>query len=82
MEKKALGRGLGALFEGPPAEVATSRSTEVEVNRISPNRFQPRKAFDEDSLEELTESVARTGILQPVLLRKQADGPRASKEWR
>jgi ParB family chromosome partitioning protein len=74
MEKKALGRGLGALFEGPPADVTPVRPLELEVNRISPNRFQPRKEFNEDGLKELADSVKRTGVLQPILVRKHADG--------
>ncbi len=74
MEKKALGRGLGALFEGAPKEIKSVRSLEVELGRIIPNRYQPRKAFDEKGLRELTESVRRAGILQPVLLRQRQDG--------
>jgi ParB family chromosome partitioning protein len=74
MEKKALGRGLGALFEGPPADITPTRPLEVEVARISPNRFQPRRDFDEEGLKELADSVRRTGVLQPVLVRKLEDG--------
>ncbi len=74
MEKKALGRGLGALFEGAAVEVPTTRATEIEVHRIIPNRYQPRRAFDDENLRELTESVRRKGILQPVVVRRGGDG--------
>lgn len=74
MEKKALGKGLEALFEGSPAEAGPSESVEIEVGRIIPNRYQPRMHFDDAGLRELTESIRRTGILQPVLLRRRQDG--------
>lgn len=74
MVKKALGKGLGALFERAPEEAKTSRSLEIGVKQIIPNKYQPRKAFDDTSLRELTESVRRTGILQPVILRQREDG--------
>lgn len=74
MQKKALGRGLGALFEGAAAEAPTIRTTEIEVRRIIPNRYQPRRAFDDENLRELTESVRRKGILQPVVVRRGGEG--------
>jgi ParB family transcriptional regulator, chromosome partitioning protein len=74
MEKKALGKGLEALFEGGPAVAGPSETVEIEVGRIIPNRYQPRADFDEAGLRELTESIRRTGILQPVLLRRRQDG--------
>ncbi|MEK7449280.1 MAG: ParB N-terminal domain-containing protein, partial [Planctomycetota bacterium] len=46
----------------------------VQVNEISPNRFQPRKDFDQESLNELMESIKSAGVLQPVILRKSKDG--------
>jgi ParB family chromosome partitioning protein len=78
-QRKGLGRGLSALLgEAPrPAEEVTARRDavrEVEVARIRPNPAQPRQHFDEDSLAELAESIARHGILQPVLLRVVEDG--------
>lgn len=74
MAKKALGKGLEALFEGPSVETVLSDTLQVEVGRIIPNRYQPRSDFDEAGLRELTESVRRTGVLQPVLLRRRQDG--------
>jgi ParB family chromosome partitioning protein len=77
--KKGLGRGLSALLgEAPrPAEELAARGDgvrEVEVARIRPNPAQPRQHFDEDGLAELAESIARHGVLQPVLLRAVEDG--------
>ena len=77
--KKGLGRGLSALLgDAPRAEPeAGSRRDgvrEVEVARIRPNPSQPRQHFDEEALAELAESIARHGVLQPVLLRSVEDG--------
>ena len=69
------GKGLGALFgntaaAAPASEESKDRVQEIEVAAIEPCRYQPREEFDEASLAELTESVQRYGVLQPVLLRK------------
>ncbi len=75
MNRKALGKGINALipdFElGVPetAPVETSAG-ELLVDEISPNRFQPRKYFDDDKLEELVVSIRENGILQPVVVQK------------
>jgi ParB family chromosome partitioning protein len=74
MEKKALGKGLGALFEGTAGVAPATRTTEIELHRIIPNRYQPRRDFDEEGLDELTESVRRSGVLQPVVVRRIEDG--------
>ena len=74
MQKKALGKGLGALFEGAAVEVQTSNANEIEIRRIIPNRYQPRRAFDETSLKELTDSIRQSGILQPVVVRPAPEG--------
>jgi ParB family chromosome partitioning protein len=68
--KGGLGKGLGALI---PTEVATggdaSALHEIPVAAISPNRYQPREHFDEESLSALTASIRELGVLQPVLVR-------------
>ncbi len=78
-----LGRGLSALFEEAvrptalPAQDAPAPSggvLEVEVGRIRPNPDQPRTHFDEAALGELAESIAKRGVLQPILLRRRDDG--------
>ena len=79
---KGLGMGLQALLgdvarpAGAPAgEPATSRGgvREVEVARIRPNPNQPRVHFDEESLDELADSIRERGVLQPILLRPDGD---------
>jgi ParB family chromosome partitioning protein len=77
MQKKGLGRGLGALI--PSAESkAESRPEptplEVAVDRITPSPFQPRRAFDEAKLEELAGSIRNQGIIQPLVVRRKDDG--------
>ena len=70
MKKKALGRGLEALIPGKPSAAGdTQRVFQVEINRIVPNRYQPRQFFSDQGLSELAESIQTHGIIQPVLLR-------------
>jgi ParB family chromosome partitioning protein len=68
--KKGLGRGLSSLIG--------ETKTETNINKISisdlvSNKFQPRKIFDEDSLQELTNSIKERGIIQPIIVRKSSD---------
>ena len=73
VRRSGLGRGLGALI---PPEVAHERGSllrEVALAKIQPNRYQPRKSFDEEALSSLVDSIRAVGILQPVLVR-QLDG--------
>lgn len=76
MEKKALGRGLEALL--PAGKTAVGRSSQeiqlIPLSQILPNRFQPRRDFPEEGLEQLAESVKRNGVLQPILVRRMGDG--------
>jgi ParB family chromosome partitioning protein len=74
MEKKALGRGLQTLIPVSPAAHGRSEVEEVPLPLISPNPYQPRRAFDEAELEELASSVKSKGVIQPVLLRRLGDG--------
>ncbi len=77
MEKKALGKGLGALLpESLPKILPIERETtqDVPLDRIVPNRYQPRQTFEPGELGQLAESVKRNGVLQPVLVRRKADG--------
>jgi ParB family chromosome partitioning protein len=76
---KGLGMGLSALLgEAPsparPGEAPPDGVREVEVALIRPNPHQPRKHFDDESIEELAQSIAERGVLQPVLLRPDGDG--------
>ncbi len=72
MQKKALGRGLGALI--PDLERPASAPMEVDIDRIQPNPAQPRFRLDDARLDELASSIRDNGILQPVLVRALRDG--------
>lgn len=77
MANKRLGKGLRALIPDIPAEETEERISsihEIEVSRIRPNPFQPREYFDETALEDLKNSIAEKGIIQPVTVRKVDDG--------
>ncbi len=80
-KKKGLGRGLSALLEDSPAEIASRpepvsapRSAgpigTIPVSQIEPNPFQPRTYFSDEALSELAQSIRELGVIQPVTLRK------------
>ena len=76
---KGLGMGLSALLGDAqrPKEDASDTSggvRQVEIARIRPNPSQPRVQFREESIDELAESIAERGVLQPILLRPSGDG--------
>ena len=74
MHRKALGKGLEALIpssgtttmEGPRTSVS-----EIAIDQVEPNPFQPRTRFDESALRELADSILATGVLQPILVRRR-----------
>jgi ParB family transcriptional regulator, chromosome partitioning protein len=72
MKKKVLGRGLEALI--PEVKKSEPPLNEIDIDRIVPNPSQPRLSFDEHQLEELTASIRKNGILQPVLVRPFNNG--------
>jgi len=78
MHRKALGRGLEALIPGAavmdPAESKSDSVSMLSLEDVRPNPFQPRTRFDPQALEELSSSIKSTGVLQPVLVRKHAQG--------
>jgi ParB family chromosome partitioning protein len=75
MSKPALGRGLGALIPKGAEKPESERGIlEVELTRIVPNAYQPRKEFKDEALRELADSIKSKGVIQPVLLQKNADG--------
>ena len=65
--KKGLGRGLSSLIGETKVE---SKKNQLSLSDIVPNKYQPRKNFDEDSLEDLTNSIKQRGILQPIIVRQ------------
>ncbi len=68
--KKGLGRGLSSLIGD--SEVKDSKSN-ISISSIIRNRYQPRKNFEKESLEELTSSIKERGIIQPIIVRKSED---------
>ena len=75
MAKKAgLGRGLGLLVGEADAETAGMRAdSTLPLDRIRPNKGQPRRTFDDAELAELADSIRQNGILQPLLVRDRGD---------
>ena len=68
--KKGLGRGLSSLIGETKVEININK---LSVSDLVSNKFQPRKIFDEDSLQDLTNSIKERGIIQPIIVRKSAD---------
>ena len=83
-KKRALGRGLSALLENPESEINTASDAisdkvvgnviDLEIYKIEVNPYQPRTHFNEESIEELAESINSLGIIQPVTVRKLGRG--------
>jgi ParB family chromosome partitioning protein len=77
--KKVLGRGLGALIPqrqeatAPAESHATQGLAEIPISQIQPNPFQPRKTFNEASIDELARSVREHGIVQPLVVTRAGD---------
>jgi len=65
--KKGLGRGLSSLIGENKVEVSNSK---LSLSEIIPNRYQPRKNFDEESLNDLSNSIKERGVIQPIIVRK------------
>jgi len=70
-QKKALGRGLSALL--PQKTEPAVALAQIPLDRIALNPYQPRKAFDEKAIDELTRSVREHGIVQPVVVSRTSD---------
>ena len=74
-KKSGLGRGLDALFaDNAVEESAATNNVKLKIMDIEPNRDQPRKVFDEAALAELSDSIAKHGVIQPLLVRPISDG--------
>jgi len=73
MSKRGLGKGLEALI--PKVEQKEKGLVvEMDIESLTPNLFQPRKSFDKEKMEELKGSIKKHGIIQPVVVRKMANG--------
>ena len=76
-KKTGLGKGLDALFSSTNVQNIEEDIKEgekiltLEVNEVEPNRTQPRKHFDEEALEELSDSIKRYGLIQPIIVSKK-----------
>jgi ParB family transcriptional regulator, chromosome partitioning protein len=71
--KHGLGRGLGALLASSPypaTQEAPGKVQDLPIEDIAPNPNQPRKSFEDSSLRDLSESLRRSGVLQPVVVRR------------
>ncbi len=64
--KKGLGRGISSLIGETKAE---SQKNQASISELVPNKYQPRKIFDEASLEDLTNSIKERGVIQPIIVR-------------
>lgn len=74
VKKGGLGRGLDALFADNSVEESSQTPVKLKIMEIEPNREQPRKIFDEAALGELADSIAKHGVIQPLLVRPIKDG--------
>ncbi|MDC6483141.1 ParB/RepB/Spo0J family partition protein [Candidatus Pelagibacter sp.] len=68
--KKGLGRGLSSLIGETKSD---TQKNQLSISDLIPNKYQPRKIFDEDNLNDLTNSIKERGILQPIIVRKSND---------
>ena len=74
MEKRpALGKGLSALIPDAP-EPPRSSPIELDIERLTPNTFQPRGQFDDARLDELAQSIKSNGVIQPIIVRRVGEG--------
>ncbi len=81
MAKKGLGKGLGSFFENEDIPSITEEitkepqsTTEVALTKIEPNKNQPRRTFDKEKLQALADSIKEQGLIQPIVVTKQANG--------
>lgn len=74
-DKNLARRGLGDLLkENEILDLEKEEVVEIPIDKIRPNPFQPRKHFDQTAMEELAESIRMNGVLQPIIVKKIADG--------
>lgn len=85
MTKRGLGRGLSALIPGAGHEFVGGEPQELPIDFISPNPNQPRTAMDADQIDELSDSIGKVGVLQPIIVRPHAEGYQiiaGERRWR
>jgi ParB family chromosome partitioning protein len=74
VQKKGLGRGLGALISAAESPQEPTPESAVDIDRIVPNPFQPRRVFDAEKIAELAASIREHGVIQPLLVRRNGNG--------
>jgi len=74
VKKKGLGKGLGALLTDENSSIDSDSITEIKIIDIEPNPGQPRKAFDDEELEELSASIKEHGVITPILVHESDNG--------
>jgi ParB family chromosome partitioning protein len=73
MNKKALGKGLGAFIPDEFSILKDERFAELDLEVVKPNPFQPRTRFDDQTIDELAQSIKETGIVQPIIVAPEDD---------
>jgi len=73
-QKNVLGKGLGAIFPDILSEPDKKKNVSCGIEELHPNRYQPRKMFNDSKQKELIASVKNSGIIQPIVVRKAAQG--------
>ena len=75
MERRALGKGLGALIPEKADDSVAHKEEVIYVHsgQIKPNPFQPREDFDQQGIEVLAQSIKEKGVIQPLLVRRRGD---------
>ena len=73
VKRKALGKGLSALIPENLEKEDENKIVDIEIDLICPNPNQPRKIFEQDKMDELTESIKKYGVIQPIIVRKDGN---------
>jgi ParB family chromosome partitioning protein len=88
MKNRGLGRGLSALLSDHLTDdVIDDKQRSIHIDLIEPNKYQPRKVFDDAALHELAESIRKNGVIQPIIVCKEAGNEKYSiiageRRWR
>ena len=73
MAKAKLGRGLGSLFDEPIIAESDDTVQQLRITLVEPNKNQPRRSFDDDKIDELSQSIKEHGVIQPIIVVKNDD---------
>lgn len=74
MAKKGLGKGLGTIFGDESEKIEEGSVLDVKISLVEPNKNQPRKNFDKEKLEALSQSLKENGMIQPIIVTKSNNG--------